>query len=184
MPTPELEKQPVPWPVWLLLQGSIADLAKPGGAEVRFEMNFIGAHNHGMYLDFSSTSVTMADSYQALHPALAADSRWNIGGLGLGYLYRKGPSEKKSLYFKVGLESGNMRIGYARDAFSDSSNYIALDAGIRYNVMFANVERGFWLGKYYYNLGLNSRYVNQVTFDSKNYSGFMNSLLFGVSVAL
>lgn len=166
------------------IQGGLSDLtSKSAVSEFRFEWDILGASNNGMYLDVGYASATASDNYKSLHPLIGHDT-WSIGGFGIGYVKRIIINDNKNIYIRIGGESGSMRLGYTDDAFKSSSPYTAGQLGIRYNVMFSNVERGFWRGKYYYNFGLNSRYINGVEFDGIKSSGSVNSLLFGISMGM
>ena len=166
------------------IQGGLGDLTnKSVVSEFRLEWDVLNASNNGMYLDLGYASTTASENYKSLHPTIGHDT-WSIGGFGIGYVKRIIINDNKNFYIRIGGESGSMRLGYSDDTFKSSSSYTAGQLGIRYNVMFSNVERGLWRGKYYYNFGLNSRYINGVEFDGIKSSGSVNSLLFGISVGL
>jgi len=166
------------------IQGDLSDLTSESlASEVRFEWNVLGASNNGMYLDLGYASARASDNYKSLHPLIGHDT-WSIGGFGIGYVKRFIINEDKNIYLRIGGESGHMSLGNVDDAFKSNSPYAAGQLGLRYNVMFSNVERGYWRGKYYFNLGLNSRFISGVEFDGVKSSGSLNSLLFGISVGM
>lgn len=165
------------------LQGSLSDLTdKSSALEFRVDINTIGGNNNGMFLDFGYTSAAASSNYINAH--LLDKKYWSIGGIGVGYLYRNILSDNKNIYVKIGAEFGGMSIGTSGDSYKVNSSFIGANLGLRYNVMFSNVERGLWSGKYYYNIGLNSRYIPSVEFDGQKSSGFVHSLILGISVGM